>query len=208
MNAMDLMDPEYIKKKNFYEAIVITYSAAINFAHRYAAKAREMAASCPDPVRKAELLQIAANCDRVPERGATNFYEACQAFWFVQILLQIEANGHSISPGRFDQYMYPYLAMDKSISKEFAQELVDCIWDKIKRRKQDKRRDFRSGIRRLRSIPEPDCRRPDRGRTGCDKRSFLYVYGGSCPCKTSCSFLLHPCSSEYARTSSYTEHVR
>ena len=131
MNAMDLMDPEYIKKKNFYEAIVITYSAAINFAHRYAAKAREMAASCPDPVRKAELLQIAANCDRVPERGATNFYEACQAFWFVQILLQIEANGHSISPGRFDQYMYPYLAMDKSISKEFAQELVDCIWVKL-----------------------------------------------------------------------------
>ena len=97
MNQMDLMDPEYIKKKNFYEAIVITYSAAINFAHRYAAKAREMAAGCPDPVRKAELLQIAANCDRVPERGATNFYEACQAFWFVQILLQIEANGHSIS---------------------------------------------------------------------------------------------------------------
>ena len=93
MNQMDQMDPEYIKKKNFYEAIVITYSAAINFAHRYAAKAREMAAGCPDPVRKAELLQIAANCDRVPERGATNFYEACQAFWFVQILLQIEANG-------------------------------------------------------------------------------------------------------------------
>lgn len=131
MNQMDLMDPEYIKKKNFYEAIVITYSAAINFAHRYAAKAREMAAGCPDPVRKAELLQIAANCDRVPERGATNFYEACQAFWFVQILLQIEANGHSISPGRFDQYMYPYLEADKSISKEFAQELVDCIWVKL-----------------------------------------------------------------------------
>ena len=131
MEKLDTSDPEYIKKKNFYEAVVITYSAAINFAHRYAAKAREMAASCTDPVRKAELLQIAANCDRVPERGATNFYEACQAFWFVQILLQIEANGHSISPGRFDYYMYPYLAMDKNIAKEFAQELVDCIWIKL-----------------------------------------------------------------------------
>ena len=131
MEKLNTADPEYIKKKNFYEAVVITYSAAINFAHRYAAKAREMAASCADPVRKAELLQIAANCDRVPERGATNFYEACQAFWFVQILLQIEANGHSISPGRFDYYMYPYLAMDKNISKEFAQELVDCIWVKL-----------------------------------------------------------------------------
>ena len=131
MEKLDTSDPEYIKKKNFYEAIVITYTAAINFAHRYAAKAREMAASCPDPVRKAELLQIAANCDRVPERGATNFYEACQAFWFVQILLQIEANGHSISPGRFDQYMYPHLAADKNICPEFAQELVDCIWVKL-----------------------------------------------------------------------------
>ncbi len=131
MNKMDTSDPEYIKKRSFYEALVITYTAAINFAHRYAAKAREMASTCPDPVRKAELLQIAANCDRVPENGATNFFEACQAFWFVQILLQIEANGHSISPGRFDQYMYPYLAADKNISKEFAQELVDCIWVKL-----------------------------------------------------------------------------
>lgn len=131
MDRLDTGDPDYIKKKNFYEALVITYTAATNFAHRYAAKAREMAAGCPDPVRKAELLQIAANCDKVPERGAANFYEACQAFWFVQILLQIEANGHSISPGRFDQYMYPYLAMDKNISREFAQELVDCIWVKL-----------------------------------------------------------------------------
>lgn len=131
MEKLDTSDPEYIKKKNFYEALVITYTAAINFAHRYAAKARDMASSCLDPTRKAELLQIAANCDRVPERGATNFYEACQAFWFVQILLQIEANGHSISPGRFDSYMYPYLDMDKNISREKAQELVDCIWIKL-----------------------------------------------------------------------------
>lgn len=131
MEKLDTSDPEYIKKKNFYEALVITYTAAINFAHRYGAKAREMASTCLDPKRKAELLQIAANCDRVPERGAANFFEACQAFWFVQILLQIEANGHSISPGRFDQYMNPYLEMDKGISKEFAQELVDCIWVKL-----------------------------------------------------------------------------
>ena len=130
-SKMDLSDPDYIKKDNFYQALVITYTAAINFAHRYAAKAREMAAVCPDPVRNAELLQIAANCDNVPEHGARTFYEACQAFWFVQILLQIEANGHSISPGRFDQYMYPYLKADTAVSSEFAQELVDCIWIKL-----------------------------------------------------------------------------
>ena len=133
MDKLNTSDPEYIKKKNFYEALVITYTAAINFAHRYAAKAREMAASCPEPVRKSELLQIAANCDRVPERGATNFYEACQAFWFVQILLQIEANGHSISPGRFDQYMYPYYKkeiQDGTMTEEEAGEILTCLWIK------------------------------------------------------------------------------
>ena len=128
MGKLDRNDPEYLQKRTFYEAVIVTYNAAINFAKRYSKKAAEMAATCPDPVRKAELMQISKNCDRVPENGATNFYEACQSFWFVQALVQIEANGHSISPGRFDQYMWPYLEADKEISKEFAQELIDCIF--------------------------------------------------------------------------------
>lgn len=131
MSKMDKKDPDYIKKQQFYNAVIISYTAAINFAHRYANKARAMAEVETNNIRKEELLQIAANCDRVPENGATNFYEACQAFWFVQIMVQIESSGHSISPGRFDQYMYPYLRDDKKISKEFAQELVDCIWVKL-----------------------------------------------------------------------------
>ncbi|ERK31773.1 glycyl radical protein [Clostridium intestinale] len=131
MNRMDKKDTDYIKKQQFYNAVIISYNAAINFAHRYANKARELAAVELNPTRKAELLQIAANCDKVPENGSSNFYEACQSFWFIQIMVQIESNGHSISPGRFDQYMYPYLKADKGISKEFAQELVDCIWIKL-----------------------------------------------------------------------------
>ncbi|PWC32877.1 glycyl radical protein [Azospirillum sp. TSO35-2] len=131
METMDRSDPDYIKKQQFYNSVIIAYTAAINFAHRYAAKAQEMARSESDPVRKAELLQIARNCERVPEHGAGNFWEACQSFWFVQSLLQIESSGHSISPGRFDQYMQPYLKADTGISREFAQELVDCIWIKL-----------------------------------------------------------------------------
>lgn len=130
-NKMDLNDPSYIKKSQFYDAIVITYTAAINFAHRYAKKALELAKSENDPKRKIELLKIAENCARVPESGAQNFYEACQAFWFVQIMMQIESSGHSISPGRFDQYMYPYYRDDENITKEEAQELIDCIWVKL-----------------------------------------------------------------------------
>ena len=131
MDKLDKMDPGYIKKQQFYSAVIIAYTAAINFAHRYSAKALELAAAESNPTRKAELLQIAKNCAQVPECGASNFHEACQSFWFVQCLLQIESSGHSISPGRFDQYMYPYLVADKSISKDFAQELIDCIWIKL-----------------------------------------------------------------------------
>lgn len=128
---MDRSDPDYIQKEQFYDAVVIAYNAAINFAHRYAQKALDMANECSDPTRKAELLVIAKNCARVPENGASNFYEAAQAFWFVQCMLQIESSGHSISPGRFDQYMYPYYKNDGEITDEFAQELIDCIWIKL-----------------------------------------------------------------------------
>lgn len=108
--------------------MLISYNAAIRFAHRYAEEASRLAQQESNPTRKRELEQIAQNCTRVPEYGATTFWEACQTFWFIQSMLQIESSGHSISPGRFDQYMYPYLESDKSISREFAQELVDCCW--------------------------------------------------------------------------------
>lgn len=131
LENLDRREPGYIKKEQFYHAVIISYSAAIKFAHRYAQEAMRLAALESNPVRKRELEQIAQNCTRVPEFGATTFWEACQTFWFIQSMLQIESSGHSISPGRFDQYMYPYLQADKDISKEFAQELVDCCWIKL-----------------------------------------------------------------------------
>ncbi|WP_444641298.1 glycyl radical protein [Caproiciproducens sp. R1] len=131
MEKLDKLDPNYVRTQQFYHALIITYCAAITFAHRYAAKAKELAASESDPVRKTELLQIARNCERVPEYGATNFYEACQSFWFVQAMIQIESSGHSVSPGRFDQYMYPYYAADKSLTEDFAKELIHCLWVKF-----------------------------------------------------------------------------
>lgn len=131
MEKIDRTDPEYVRKEQFYKAVIISYNAAIRFAHRYAEKARELAVAEANANRKAELLQIAKNCEHVPEYGATNFYEACQSFWFVQMMLQIESSGHSISPGRFDQYMYPFYQADKDITPEFAQELIDCVWIKL-----------------------------------------------------------------------------
>lgn len=127
-------DENYAKKSHFLNAVILSCQAVIEYAQRYAELALEMADRCQDQARKQELLVIARNCSRVPAKGATGFYEACQSFWFVQQLIQLESSGHSISPGRFDQYMYPYYRKDMdngNISREYAQELMDCIWVKL-----------------------------------------------------------------------------
>ena len=127
-------DGDYAERSRFLEAVIMSCQAVIDYANRYAKLALEMAEKCTDPQRKAELLVIASNCSKVPAKGATNFWEACQSFWFVQQLLQMESSGHSISPGRFDQYMYPYYKKDTesgAITRTAAQELIDCIWVKL-----------------------------------------------------------------------------
>ena len=131
LDGCNVGDGDYARKSHFLEAVLLSCQAVIDYAARYAKLAQEMADQTSDPVRKQELLIIAANCSRVPAKGAQNFYEACQSFWFVQQLLQVESSGHSISPGRFDQYMYPYYKKDMetgAITRGFAQELMDCIW--------------------------------------------------------------------------------
>ena len=134
LERCNVSDMNYASKSHFLNAVILSCNAVINYAKRYAVLAKELAQKCNDQKRKKELEKIAKNCDRVPEKGARNFYEACQSFWFVQMLLQIESSGHSISPGRFDQYMYPYYEGDiksGAINKEEAQELIDCIWVKL-----------------------------------------------------------------------------
>ena len=127
-------DGDYVTKSAFLKAVIMSCEAAVTYAKRYAELAKDMARKESSASRKAELEVIARNCERVPENGATSFYEACQSFWFVQMLLQTESSGHSISPGRFDQYMYPYFKADLEagkITRVFAQELMDCIWIKL-----------------------------------------------------------------------------
>ena len=116
-------DADYATKHCFLEAVIMSCAAVIGYAERYAALAKKEAESCADPARRKELLQIADNCSRVPREGAKSFWEACQSFWFIQQLLQMEGSGHSISPGRFDQYMYPYYKKDLD-----AIPIIKRIW--------------------------------------------------------------------------------
>ena len=131
--TLDLTDPESIDKYCFYNAFLIVLEAVRNFANRYSVLAKDLAEKELNQERKIELLEISRICSKVPYEPAETFQEAVQSVWSIQLILQIESNGHSLSYGRFDQYMYPYYDRDiknGTIKKSEALELLTCLWIK------------------------------------------------------------------------------
>ena len=131
--ALDLTNPDNIDKYCFYNAVLIVLKAVRNFANRYSVLAKDLAEKELNQERKIELLEISRICSKVPYEPAETFQEAVQSVWFIQLILQIESNGHSLSYGRFDQYMYPYYDRDiknGTIKESEALELLTCLWIK------------------------------------------------------------------------------
>ena len=118
----------------FYEAALIALQAAQELMRRYAELARQLSASADDAARGVELIRIAEVCDWVSEHPPRDFREALQAMWFLFVLLQMESNASSFSPGRFDQYMLPFLARDLErsvLTLPDAQILLEYFWLKF-----------------------------------------------------------------------------
>ena len=131
--TLDLTNPDNIDKYCFYNAVLIVLEAVRNFANRYSVLAKDLAEKELNQERKVELLEISRICSKVPYEPAETFQEAVQSVWFIQLILQIESNGHSLSYGRFDQYMYPYYDRDiknGTIKESEALELLTCLWIK------------------------------------------------------------------------------
>lgn len=131
--ALDFTDPDSIDKNIFYKSVLTVIESVHQFALRYSRLAGEMAEQEQDAARKQELLEMSRVCAKVPYEPAESFREAVQSVWFIQLILQIESNGHSLSYGRFDQYMYPYYKKDLdagNIAEEEALELLTCLWIK------------------------------------------------------------------------------
>lgn len=131
--TLDLTNPDNIDKYCFYNAVLIVLKAVRNFANRYSVLAKDLAEKELNQKRKIELLEISRICSKVPYEPAETFQEAVQSVWFIQLILQIESNGHSLSYGRFDQYMYPYYDRDiknGTIKESEALELLTCLWIK------------------------------------------------------------------------------
>lgn len=129
--ALDETNGENNQKINFYKAIILVCEGVILLGKRYAAKAKEMAAVEKDAKRKAELKEIAAVLEVVPEHAPTSFREAMQLVWFTQMCAIFSENGLALNVGRFDQFVYPYYQADidaGKITKAEAQELIELLW--------------------------------------------------------------------------------
>ncbi|WP_037372217.1 (2S)-3-sulfopropanediol dehydratase [Anaerovorax odorimutans] len=127
-------DPDYADKRDFYEAMIISLKAAKKYIERYAKLAEERAEAEKDLKRKKELETMAANCHQIAGGPAKTFWQAIQLFNFATTLTQIEGNGHSISYGRMDQWLYPYYEADIKngiITKEWALEIIEVQYVKM-----------------------------------------------------------------------------
>lgn len=131
---LDLTRPGDIKRSNFYHAVIMCAEAIIRLNERYAQQAEQLAFQEKNPEREKELRTIAGNCRHVPGHPPETFWQAVQMLWTVQLGNTLFENAVAINIGRFDQYMYPFYALDLekgNITKTQAQELVDCLWIKL-----------------------------------------------------------------------------
>lgn len=134
LNKVSKRDPEYADKRDFYQAMIIMLEAAKKYIMRYAKLAEEYAAKEKNPARRSELETMAANCRQIAGGVPESFWQALQLFNFATTLIQVESNGHSISYGRMDQWLYPYYEADLkkgAITKEFALELIEVEYVKM-----------------------------------------------------------------------------
>lgn len=134
--SIALLDPmdtgSYVEKKPFLDAVILVCDALVVFSNRYASLARSLAKKETDSERKAELLEIADICTRVPEYPARTFHEAVQSQWFIQTVSRLEqCIGGAVSNGRIDQYLYPFYKRDMDegrITEDDALMLLESMW--------------------------------------------------------------------------------
>ncbi len=129
--TLDLTDYKNLNKSYFYRGIIIVIDAVVAFAKRYSDLALEQSKTEQNDNQKEELLKMSHILNKVPYNGADNLNEALQSMWIVHLCLQIESNGHSLSYGRMDQYLYPFYEKDLAcgiLTKDSACELLTNLW--------------------------------------------------------------------------------
>jgi pyruvate formate-lyase/glycerol dehydratase family glycyl radical enzyme len=121
-------------KQLFYKSVCISLEGAITFINRYGSLATDLAENAASEQTKKHFLKISGICKNNASQPPKTFHEAVQSIWFLFVLLQLESNASSFSPGRLDQYLYPYYQKDIKkgiLNKEEAFELISCLWLKF-----------------------------------------------------------------------------
>ncbi|WP_300392297.1 formate C-acetyltransferase/glycerol dehydratase family glycyl radical enzyme [Fusobacterium sp.] len=134
LSKLDKRDIAYGDKRDFYQAVIIMHEAAKKYIVRYGELAKEYAIKEEDATRKHELEMMAENCFAIAGDTPKTFWQALQLFNIATTLIQIEGNGHSISYGRMDQWLYPFYEKDiqeGKITKEFVLELLEVQYVKM-----------------------------------------------------------------------------
>jgi len=127
-------DKDLSKKKDFYKALKIGIESFRTFIRRFEKLTSDLSCREADSTRRTELERISENCRNISLNPPSGFYEALQLTWFIQLVLQIESNGHSVSLGRMDQYLWKFFRDDLAtgkITREFALELLENTWLKL-----------------------------------------------------------------------------
>jgi pyruvate formate-lyase/glycerol dehydratase family glycyl radical enzyme len=121
-------------KRDFYQSVVIVQDGAIAFMKRYGELALKMAAESEHAEYRLNLIEVSRICNKLTEKPAETFHESLQSLWFLYVILQMESNASSFSPGRADQYLYPYLKKEidnGTIDLQRALELIEALWLKF-----------------------------------------------------------------------------
>lgn len=120
-------------QRDFYESVDLVMEGARNFMLRYYDLIMELAAK-EDGKQKEMMIQVAQNCKNISFRPAETFHEAVQSLWFLFVILQMESNASSFSPGRMDKHLIPYYEKDRKegrLTKQQALEIIECMWLKF-----------------------------------------------------------------------------
>jgi pyruvate formate-lyase/glycerol dehydratase family glycyl radical enzyme len=134
LQELDLTEPGAYQKYTFYQALLLTCDAVIEYAHRYAREAHRVALNATDLHERERLQRIAETCERVPEHPAKTYQDALQVVSFLTMIAHIDQSGTGITIGRLDQFLFPFYQRDLRqgrLSQDEAQELLDCLWLKL-----------------------------------------------------------------------------
>lgn len=121
-------------KKDFYQSVSIVMRGAKNFMERYSRLLFAKAEEEQDPANKENMTEVGCICHKLSKQPPETFHEAVQSLWFLFVILHMESNASSFSPGRMDEYLWEFYDNDRKagrLDEQKALEILECLWLKF-----------------------------------------------------------------------------